>query len=646
MSLLVLENIVKEYSNQCVLDGVSLRVERGERLALTGPNGAGKTTLIKIAMGLENADSGTVTTARNIKVGYLSQDLQDIAADDRKAETVVHYEKVSEIERRLRELEQQMAGNNKNSNEGLYGRLINEYSRLMTKYEAMDGYTIETKIQKVLIGLGLRRETLSTPLSRLSGGEKMRVLVARILLEEPDLLLLDEPTNHLDIRATEWFEGFLKKFKGGIMFVSHDRYFLDRIATRVAELENGSICVRSGSYSNYIQHKKQLSQFILNEQKRLRWTIRNARETARGLKSRGNIKASKSREKEIKKLSKELKNNLETVKRQEHLHRAEGPKIKFKKVRHVSKDIAWAENLTKSFGEVTLFTRADFHLMGGERIGIIGPNGCGKTTLINMLLGKDKDYEGFLRLGEWVRYSYMGQEVLFENDEMTMLQLILSQKEMQEREARDHLAWFQFYGDEVNKSIRVLSGGERVRLYLACVMLEDADCLILDEPTNHLDMPARDAFEAALKEFKGTIITVTHDRYYLTHCVDKILEIENGRITTYQGNYEFYKKVKFGIDEEAAADRAPGSGEGTNTNYGNKGSNNKNYRNRRPEKSSDSFKNKNLEKKRQEIEAQIIILEAKLKEIEGLFDQDTPLEKYQEYDELMKEVDRLYSEWN
>ncbi|WP_418791186.1 ribosomal protection-like ABC-F family protein [Phosphitispora sp. TUW77] len=645
MSLLVLENIVKEYRSQCVLNGVSLRVERGERVALVGPNGTGKTTLIKIAMGLENKDSGTVSIARNIKVGYLSQDLQDIHDDERTTETIVHYKKVSEMEKRLRELEHQMAESNKNLNEGSYKRLMDEYSRVLTKYEAMDGYTIETKIRKILIGLGLRKETLNTPLNRLSGGEKMRVSVARILLEEPDLLFLDEPTNHLDIRATEWFEGFLKKFKGGILFISHDRYFLDRVATRIAELEDGGICIRSGNYSNYLHHKTQLHQFILNEQKRLRWTIRNANETAQGLKSRGNIKAAKSREKEIKKLNKELKTSLETVKNQEHLYRAHGPKIKFKKVRHVSKDIAWADNLKKSFGDVTLFSGAGFHLMGGERIGIIGPNGCGKTTLINMLLGKDKEYEGYLRLGEWVKYSYMGQEVLFENDEISMLQLILMQKEMQEREARDYLAGFQFYGDEVNKKIEVLSGGERVRLYLACVMLEDADCLILDEPTNHLDMPARNAVEAALKEFKGTIIAVTHDRYYLTNCVGKILEIENGKITTYEGNYEFYKKIKFGIDEDTEEHKLFKQGPVINKNS-NKSSNNKNYKNIKTDKNGSSNKNKNLERERHQIEAQIIVLEAKIKEMESLFDKATSPEEYKEYDELLREVDRLYSEWN
>lgn len=630
MSLLVLENIVKEYRNQCVLNSVSLRVERGERVALVGPNGAGKTTLIKIARGIENCDGGTVTIARNTKVGYLSQDLKDVEVG--MAETAVHYENVYRLERKLRELEKQMAEESINSGTELYKKLIDEYSRHLVRYEAMDGYTIETKIKKILLGLGLRQETLSTPLNKLSGGEKMRTSIARILLEEPDLLILDEPTNHLDMQATEWFEGFLKKFNGGILFVSHDRYFLDRVATRVAELEKGSICIRSGNYSKYLEHKKQLSQFVLNEQKRLRWTIRNIKETVQGLKSRGNTKAAKSREKEIKKLNGEMKVGLETAKKQEHLYRTNGPKIKFKKIRHVSKEIAWADNLKKSFGDVTLFSGAGFHIRGGDKVGIIGPNGCGKTTLINMLLGNDKNYEGFLMFGEWVKYVYMGQEVLFENDKLTMLQLILSKSSIQEVEARDYLARFQFYGLEVDKKIEVLSGGERVRLYLACVLLEDADCLIFDEPTNHLDVPARDAVEAALKEFKGTIIAVTHDRYYLTHCVGKMLEIENGKITTYEGNYDFYKHVKFGIVDQEIEGKP----------FKPRTSCNRNVR----DKKCNVTKSENQENERQGIEDQIMIIEDKLREMEGSFDQSTPRGKYEEYDELSKEVAQLYSKWN
>lgn len=632
MSLLVFENVIKEYRNQSVLTGVSLRVEKGERVGLIGPNGTGKTTLLKIAMGLEKCDGGSASTARNIKVGYLSQDLQDIDASEERSDTVLHYEKVYQLEKKLRELEKQLAERSSEAGSALYTNLMADYSKLIMRYEAMDGYTIETKIGKILLGLGLRQETLNTPLNKLSGGEKMRVLVARMLLEEPDLLILDEPTNHLDIRATEWFENFLKRFDGGILFVSHDRYFLDRVATRIAELEKGSLCIKSGNYSKYLEYKKQLSQFIINEQNRLKLTIRNVNETVQGLKTQRKIKAIKSREKELKKLNAELKTNLEVVKKQEHLHQATGLKIEFKKIKHVSKDIAWADNLSKRFGDVVLFAGASFHIRGGERVGIIGPNGCGKSTLINMLLGKDKNYEGFLRLGEWVKYSYMGQEVLFENDTLTMLELILTKKDLAEAEARDFLARFQFYGDEVDKSLQVLSGGERVRLYLACVVLEEADCLILDEPTNHLDVPARDAVEAALKEFKGTIIAITHDRYYLSHCVGKILEIENGRINTYLGNYDFYKEVKYGLAEETQSEAETRRAKGGNVNSA--------------KKKNNSNTSVSPEKELQAIEAEITSLETKLKEMEALFGKETPPEKYQEYDELLQEVDKLYSKWN
>jgi ATP-binding cassette subfamily F protein 3 len=626
MSLLVLENIVKEYRNQTVLDGVSLRVERGERLALIGPNGAGKTTLLRIAMGLEKSDGGEVITARNIKVGYLTQDLKDVESHESGGETALHYEKVYRLERKIRDLERQMGCIEEDCSSELYKGLMDEYSRAVSRYEALDGYNVETRIKKILLGLGLREETLDTPVGSMSGGEKMRVAVARILLEEPDLLILDEPTNHLDLKASEWFEGFLKKFEGGVIFVSHDRYFLDRVATRIAELENGSICTRSGNYSSYMEHKKQLSEYAQREQKKLGWTIRNAKETALGLKSRRNISAWKSREKEVERL-KETKAGILEMKSREHLKAASGPKISFKKVKHVSKDIAWAEDLRKYFGDVVLLKGASFHIRGGERVGIIGPNGCGKTTLINLLLGKDRDYEGFIRLGEWVKYSYMGQEVLFENEDMTVLQLIMSRKEMMESDARSHLGRFQFYGDVVDKHISVLSGGERVRLYLACVMLEDTDCLILDEPTNHLDVPARDAVEQALREFKGTIIAVTHDRYYLTRCVGKILEIEDGKINTYEGNYDFYRQIKYGTDEEDTGAEVPVS--------------------REPKKQkTGEVKEIDRQRVRQDMEGRITGLESRIKEMEGAFDGNTPPEEYREYNRLLTEVDALYNEWS
>lgn len=624
MSLLIIDRVSKSFRNKIVLDNVSLRIEKGERVALIGPNGAGKSTLLKIAMGLETADSGSVTTARSTKIGYLSQDLQDIAGAGSEGKTSAYYEQVSRLEQELRKLEQQMAV--VQADEEAYQRLLNRYARLQAQYEAVDGYNIETNIKKHLYHLGLKMEALNTPLNKLSGGERMRVAVAQILLGSPDLLLLDEPTNHLDIRAIEWFEQFLRKFQGGVLLVSHDRYFLDRVATRTAELDNGKITARSGNYSSYLKHKEQLQEYLFNQQKTLRWTVKNMNRTIQGLKSRGKIKAAKSREKQVERLKTELGESLQKLRTQEHLATRSGPKLTFKQVRHVSKKIAWAENLRKSFGDVVLFADAGFQIRGGERVGIVGANGSGKTTLINMLIGKDQDYSGTLVLGQWVKYSYMGQEILFDDERQTILELILSQRKLSEPDARDHLARFQFYGEDVDKRIEVLSGGERARLYLACVMLEDRDCLILDEPTNHLDMEAREAVEQALQAFQGTIIAVTHDRQFLTNCCTKILEIDAGTITTYDGNYEVYRNLKAAADMEQELEKIDSKAK------------QQQVRRSQPPVPAQSADPQALERK-------IAELEEKAAEMEKSFNAETSVEEYEEYGQLLQKIDTLYSEW-
>jgi ATP-binding cassette, subfamily F, member 3 len=629
MSLLTFENIVKEFNNRTLLKGVNLRVEKGEKLALIGPNGAGKTTLLKIAMGMELCDSGRVIISRGAKVAYLSQDMKEIKNEDNKEDsTALNYEKIAHMEQKLRSLENKLANMNEQCNEDSYRRLLAEYSRLLESYEAMDGYNIENNIKRILVGLGLRQEALTTPLYKLSGGEKMRVMMARILLEEPDLMILDEPTNHLDIQATEWLEDFLKKFEGGVIFVSHDRYFLDHTATRIAELENGTITERSGSYSSFMEQKSIMREHLLKEQKRLEQKLRRENDIVQELKSMRRISAWKSREHLANKKKEEQSARLIELKEKEHLKRAEGPKIAFKKLKHVSNDIAWADNLKKSFQEITLFNGLSFHIRGGERVGIIGPNGCGKTTLINMLLGKDNDYEGFIRLGEWVRYSYLGQEILFQNEERNILEELLARKDMKEAEAFQHLARFQFYGDELYKSIRVLSGGEKMRLYLSCIMLEEPDCLILDEPTNHLDVPARDSIERALSEFRGTIIAISHDRYFLTHCINRILEISNYSIQSYEGNYEYYRNMKYGLNEEGKKMQIE----------------KKNKTAQSVNRTSD-YKNKKQSISSIQVEAEIILLEEKIKTMEERFNTATPAEEYSEYDRLVKEVSTLYSLW-
>lgn len=629
--LLSLENIVKEYGNRIVLDNVNLRVHKGERLALVGSNGSGKTTIMKIVMGLESADSGKVIIAKRTKMGYLSQDLRELECGDTFGKTAMDYEKVAKIELQLRELEKEMADPALQADPGAAEQVMNKYSRLVQRYEGLDGYSIEAKIKAILLGLGLRKEALTLPLTQLSGGEKMRVALARILLEEPDLLMLDEPTNHLDIQATEWLEGFLQRFGGGVLLVSHDRYFLDQITTRVAEIENGTIAIKSGNYSMYMEQKALQVDFINKERKRLKREISEATQLTQQLKSMRRISAAKSRAKTVERLRSELTERVGKVALKEHLHQVSGPKIAFTQAKHVSAEVARADRLSKRYGEVVLFSGASFLIRGGERIGIIGPNGCGKTTLLNILLGKDDEYEGFAQLGPWVKYGFVGQRIVFDDQNRTIKQELLCKKEMKDSEARDYLSRFQFYGDEVDKRIEVLSGGEKVRLLLACIMLDKPDCLIMDEPTNHLDMPARDALESALLEFHGTVIAVSHDRYFLNRCVERILEIADGKTNSYLGNYDAYKCEKLAKQTQEAVTDQPAHSRSR-------------VKEQQERKAPCDTERKDAI---MAIEAKIMCLEEELENLKTSIsaDQGVDYEVYEEYGKLAAEIERLYKAW-
>lgn len=626
MSLLTLENIMKSFQNRALLNGVSLRVEKGDRVALVGENGCGKSTLLKLIMGLEELDSGKVIIARNIKVGYLSQGVNELKRDgNATSQTILEIEKVKKLEKDIRELENKMACIEVKSDNIMQNQLLSEYTRLINRFEVMDGYTIESKVKKTMLGLGLKESSLTIPIDRLSGGEKVRAAMAKILLEEPDLLVLDEPTNHLDINAMEWLEDFLKKFHGGVLLVSHDRYFLDTVATRIAELHDGTITEKKCSYSVFIEQKDKLREYTLKEQKRLRQEIKKTNELVQDLRSMGKIKASMSRQKVADKQNVDYMKKLNDIKNREHLYKNNGPKLTFKNIKHVSKDIAWADKLIKNFGNVTIFKDVSFHIRGGEKIGIIGPNGCGKTTLINLLLEKDKEYTGFIRLGEWVKYCYMGQEILFQDENRTMIEEINAVKELDEISLREYLGRFQFYGEDIYKTIDILSGGEKVRLYLAEIMLKEPDCLFMDEPTNHLDVSARESVEKALSEFKGTVISISHDRYFLTHCVTRILDISNGTITSFDGNYEDYRLIKSSSESETL----------------DKIKENKNI----VEKKSKIAKTSDPQLEERNIEGKITELELKIRVLESSFTADTTPDKYVEYDNLINQVYDLYQLW-
>jgi len=535
MGLINFIDIKKAFNNQEVLKGVSFTIEKGERVALVGPNGAGKTTLLRIAQGLETADSGMATFARGVIPGVLTQDLSQLTGES----TALEWREIVEIERKLRMLEAQIS----TASPDRVNVLMKEYDGLTARYEAIDGYTVEVRLKNMLLGLGLKEETLLTPLNLLSSGEKMRAALARVLLKQPDLLLLDEPTNHLDINALEWLEDFLMRFEGGILFISHDRYFLNRVSTRVVELSGGTVLEHKGSYTNFMAQKEIRRQHALDETARLRYEIKNKKKHITMAYNFRRHTALHMYEKQLGRLEKD-KQAIADEKTSGHLDYGRSASLNLDYDIKKSKRIAEAIGAAKEFEGRVLFENIDFLVSGGDRVGIIGANGCGKTTLLRMLLGLERDFTGQCSIGRWVKYVFIDQNASFEDENRTPLQEIHARHQLNERAARDALAAVGLYEDEYRKPISVLSGGERVRLKLGLAMLDKPQCLILDEPTNHLDLPAREAVEAALVQFPGSVIAVSHDRSFLNTCVNKLFIMESKGLTVFLGNWDDYQKLK------------------------------------------------------------------------------------------------------
>lgn len=619
MSLLAMDNIEKEYQNQKVLIGASLRVERGERVVLIGDNGSGKSTLLKIAMGLESADAGNVMVSRRTVTGYLSQELMELRDQD-EVQTAGHLREVERLEKEMRGMEARLA----EADPGELDGLMKEYEGLHDAYDKIDGYRVESRLKAILSGLGLGHHAFDMPIENLSGGEKMRVALARLLIREPDLLLLDEPTNHLDLMATEWLEGFLRSFPGGVIFVSHDRYFINRVATRIVELAGGTTAESKGSLDEYFKQKEIEEAFLEKEKQRLRWHIRAEEAKAQGFRSQRKHGKMHQREARAAKLREEL-HRVNSRSRDSHLSHQAKMHLNTGYEIHLSDEIAWAEGLGKRFGEKWIFRDVDFLIQGGDKIGIIGPNGCGKTTMLRLLMGRDTDYEGTLKLGAWVKYAYLGQEIIFPDEGLTIAQHLMNEGDFTRREALSQAGRYGFYGDICDKPIMVLSGGEKVRLTLCCLLLHKPTCLILDEPTNHLDMVSRDVLMHAVDEYGGTVIAVTHDRYFLDRCVERIFAFEDHGVKVWEGNYEDYKKgTQASIEEEAAPKPKP---------------------RKQPKKQDAAQEEKEREQQAAGLMEQIESLEEKLAAMESDFGPDTPWQAYQEYKVMEQERDDLYEQW-
>lgn len=541
--ILSCSNICKSFGENDILKQVSFHIEDHEKAAIVGINGAGKSTLLKVLIGKLNADDGVVTWAKGASIGYLAQH-QDLEGAETIYDALLEVKKpVIQMEARIRSLELEM----KSASGDELETKLSEYSRLNHEFEMADGYSYQSEITGVLKGLGFTEDEFSKPITALSGGQKTRVSLGKLLLTKPDILLLDEPTNHLDMESIAWLETYLRNYSGAVIIVAHDRYFLDRVVTKIIELDMGHCTVFSGNYSAYSDKKAMLRDAAIRAYLNQQQEIRHQEAVIAKLKSfnrEKSIKRAESREKmldKIERLEKPTQAN-------------DSMDIRLEPDVVSGNDVLTVTDLSKSFDTQTLFTNMDFEIKRGERVAIIGNNGTGKTTLLKIINGIIPADSGQIRLGSKVHIGYYDQEHQVLHMDKTLFQEIQdTYPNMNNTQIRNTLAAFLFTGDDVFKLIRDLSGGERGRVSLAKLMLSDANFLLLDEPTNHLDITSKEILESALNRYTGTVLYVSHDRYFINRTATRILDLTDGSFINYIGNYDYYLEKKEDVEAAFAA---------------------------------------------------------------------------------------------
>lgn len=549
--ILACHNISKSFGDRIIVRNGSFHIEEREKAALTGVNGAGKSTILKMIMGEESTDSGDIILAKGKTIGYLAQH-QNLLPDGTIYEELRSAKSdIIELERQIRSIEQELKSL---SGDTLNSRL-ETYNRLQSEFEAKNGYACESEIIGVLKGLGFTEEEFSKKTGTLSGGQKTRVALGKLLLTTPDILLLDEPTNHLDLNSISWLETYLINYPGAVFIVSHDRFFLNRVVTKVVEIENGDICMYLGNYRAYSEKKQQIRDARLKEYLNQQREIKHQQaviEKLRSFNREKSIRRAESREKMLEKLT-PVEKPLEAAK---EMHFTLEPSC-------VSgNDVLSVEGLSKRFDSQVLFEDVNFEIKRGEHVAVIGDNGTGKTTLLKILNQIQRADAGSFTLGAKVQIGYYDQEHHVLHDNKTIFDEISdAYPTLNNTQIRNTLAAFQFTGDEVFKEISALSGGEKGRVSLAKLMLSEANFLILDEPTNHLDITSKEILEEALNNYSGTVLYVSHDRYFINQTATRILELVNRTFVNYIGNYDYYLEKKEELTRAyASAPSASGSG--------------------------------------------------------------------------------------
>lgn len=519
-----------------LLQGLSFEIQEGERVAILGRNGCGKTTLFRILTKEIDYDEGEVYVNPNKRLGLISQ--IPIFPEGYNVEDVLRsaYRELQQVQKKMRQLENMMQA-------GATESQLREYDGLSSRFQAGGGYEMDVEVDKICNGLGISQEQRSQEFASLSGGEKTRVNLARLLLEKTDILLLDEPTNHLDLNSVEWLENYIKAFKGTVLAISHDRYFIDQIAQRVIEIVDGHAEFYSGNYSFYMDEKQarfdlQMKQYEQEQSKlkQLGYTVERMK--GWGINNRTLYRRAMS-----------IQHRMERIKRTERPKAERTMKATFGE-KDFSGDVVFKmKNVSKSFGERTLFSDVNLNVEAGERIALLGDNGTGKSTFIKCLLGEE-DCAGKIQFGPTVRWGYLPQIIHFDHPERSLYDTMLYEKNCTPQTARDRLGAFMFQGEDVFKSVGNLSGGEQSRLRLCMLMDEKINLLILDEPTNHLDIASREWVEAAIEEFEGVLLFVSHDRYFIEKFAERIWLLENGTIRDFRCGYQKYRSI---LEHEAAA---------------------------------------------------------------------------------------------
>lgn len=530
MAVLKINGLSKSFGIKTVFENVSFEVRSGERIGLVGANGAGKTTLLRCLMGQEDYDKGSVSTSPGAVIGYLRQDF-NYESQTLREEMELAWKDVLYYKDKLAELARKLETSHDEE-------LVAAYGRTEERFEYLGGYDYEATTRKILTGLGFSDADWDRDIHGFSGGQKVRINLAAAFVRHPDFLFLDEPTNHLDMGMLEWLEEYLRSYRGGILMASHDRYFLDATTTGIIDLENHQTHTYRGNYTQFTKVKALNEEAQERAYEKQQEHIRETEEYIRKYKAGIKAKQARGRQSQLDRLER-----IEKPIHRQSLH------FQFEKPAECAEKVLDVMHVTSSYGEHVIFKDLTMHIKKGESVGLIGPNGAGKSTLLKLIVGDKRADGGFIQIGNWVKPGYYSQELDRLNSEYTVLEQIENDFDMGEREARNLLGMFLFRGDDVFKPVSLLSGGERARLTLLMLFLEKPNFLILDEPTNHLDIPTREIMEQALAAFGGTSLIVSHDRYFLDRVTTRILEMENGKLTEYLGNYSYYREKKKNLEE-------------------------------------------------------------------------------------------------